>query len=146
MAEKMTTCKACGKEIVKSAKICPNCGKKNGIPLWQKLSIGIVAVIVIAAIANTDDSSDSSDSSASNTQSASKVSEEKEKKIESVVISPVNLLNAYDENEVKADSTYKGKLLEVTGSVNDIGKDILDNPYITFSKGEYEVTDVQVYL
>ena len=29
MSQKMTTCKACGHEIAKSAKACPACGAKN---------------------------------------------------------------------------------------------------------------------
>ena len=41
---KMKNCKACGKEIAKSAKTCPNCGKKNGLPGWFKALIIIVAI------------------------------------------------------------------------------------------------------
>lgn len=38
----MTNCKACGKEIAKSAKTCPHCGAKN-----KKPPIGCLAVIVL---------------------------------------------------------------------------------------------------
>lgn len=41
----MKTCKACGKEIAKSAKVCPNCGKKNGLPGIVKLLIIVVIVL-----------------------------------------------------------------------------------------------------
>lgn len=40
MAEKMTTCKACGKEIAKSAKVCPHCGAKQ-----KNKVLGIVLLI-----------------------------------------------------------------------------------------------------
>ncbi len=40
------------------------------------------------------------------------------------------LCSAYEANEVAADAEYKGKTLEIYGMVYDIGKDILDKPYI----------------
>jgi len=48
MAEKMIVCKACGKEIAKSAKTCPHCGKKNKKPFLLRLGIlvGVVAAIL----------------------------------------------------------------------------------------------------
>jgi RNA polymerase subunit RPABC4/transcription elongation factor Spt4 len=47
----MINCKACGKEIAKSAKACPHCGKKNKKPLWQKLIIVavVLAIVIIAS-------------------------------------------------------------------------------------------------
>ena len=43
---KMTTCKSCGAEIAKSAKICPYCGAKNK----SKGVLGIIIAIVVIAI------------------------------------------------------------------------------------------------
>lgn len=64
--EKMVKCKACGKEIAKSAKVCPNCGKKNKkSKLLLGLLIIVVAVIVIAAGASGASGSGSSNSSIS---------------------------------------------------------------------------------
>lgn len=40
------------------------------------------------------------------------------------------LHSEYDANEVAADEKYKGKVLEVTGTVKEIGKDILDDQYV----------------
>lgn len=40
--EKMIRCKACGKEIAKSAKACPSCGAKN-----KKPPIGCLVVVVL---------------------------------------------------------------------------------------------------
>ena len=36
----------------------------------------------------------------------------------------------YKANEVKADAKYKDKVIVVTGKVTDIGKDIMDQPYL----------------
>ena len=43
---KMTTCKTCGKEMAKSAKICPSCGAKNKKLGGVLVAIGIVIVLI----------------------------------------------------------------------------------------------------
>ncbi|HSG30894.1 MAG TPA: hypothetical protein VLB82_05045 [Thermodesulfobacteriota bacterium] len=40
------------------------------------------------------------------------------------------LYNEYKNNEVAADSKYKGKIVVVSGTVQDIGKDIMNEAYI----------------
>lgn len=47
--EKMIRCKACGKEMAKSANACPNCGAKNKKPPMGCLIV-IVLVLLLAAI------------------------------------------------------------------------------------------------
>jgi hypothetical protein len=39
---------------------------------------------------------------------------------------------AYQQNEVAADEKYKGKKLAISGEIENIGKDIMDNPYVSF--------------
>jgi len=45
------------------------------------------------------------------------------------------LCQAYAVNEVAADARYRGRLLGVKGVVDSIGRDILDNPYVTLRGG-----------
>ena len=45
-------------------------------------------------------------------------------------ISAADLYRAYKANEVAADGAYKGKLLAVSGTVHNVGKDILGTPYV----------------
>ena len=47
-------------------------------------------------------------------------------------IHATSLVAAYEENEVAADSRYKGRWLEISGRIDNIGTDILGAPYITF--------------
>lgn len=48
---KMKTCKHCGAEIAKSAKVCPNCGGKNAKPIFLRWwFIALVVIIIIGAI------------------------------------------------------------------------------------------------
>lgn len=46
------------------------------------------------------------------------------------------LYNDYERNEVAGDEKYKGKILRVSGSVDDISKDITDTMYITLDAGQ----------
>ncbi len=48
-----------------------------------------------------------------------------------IEITASELYRAYEANEVSADEQYKGKKMAVTGVVGNIGKDILDNPYLS---------------
>lgn len=48
----------------------------------------------------------------------------------SYVLSANELYREYENNEVAADSKYKGKVVMVSGTIQDIGKDILDEAYI----------------
>jgi hypothetical protein len=52
MPELLIQCKACGKEIAKSAKICPHCGKRNKKPWWQTALIVFAVIIVLSVIGN----------------------------------------------------------------------------------------------
>jgi len=45
-------------------------------------------------------------------------------------VSAVDLGAAYKTNEVSADNRYKGKVLRVSGVVDHIAKDILDDPHV----------------
>ena len=50
------------------------------------------------------------------------------------------LSQEYQANEVAADGKYKGKMLEVTGKVEAIGKDILDDPYVALAGADLLAT------
>ena len=63
----------------------------------------------------------------------------------SVKISASKLYKEYNENEIAADEKYKGKIIEVTGVIRDIGNDIMDNAYITLVGDEY-FGDIQCYF
>lgn len=63
-----------------------------------------------------------------------------------IVISAVNLLDEYDQNEVRADSNYRGRVLEVSGVVHSIGT-AFSQTYVTIGTGEkYEFITVQCYF
>jgi hypothetical protein len=43
----------------------------------------------------------------------------------------LQLYQEYNANKVTADAKYKGKIISVTGTIKDIGRDMEDGPYVT---------------
>lgn len=58
------------------------------------------------------------------------------------------LIKDYEENEVSADNTYKGKKIKVSGIVETIAKDIMDDSFVTIGAGgdEFSLTSIQCYF
>lgn len=58
MSSKMTTCKACGREIAKSAKSCPLCGAKNKKPIFKKWWFWVIVVLLLGSIGSAGGETD----------------------------------------------------------------------------------------
>lgn len=65
---------------------------------------------------------------------------------EIISISSNQLFAEYDANDIAADKKYKGQILEVSGSVGDISRDILNNIYVTLKTGQFELFSVQCFF
>lgn len=129
---KLIPCKACGKEISKSAKACPQCGesvKRTG--LLTKLIIwpffAFVGLLILVGIFG-DNSSTSSGSAAS--ARATSPAAPAEPPLE---VSSREIAHAYDSNEAAADAAYKGRTLRVTGVVTEITKDFADDTVVVLN-------------
>lgn len=117
-------------------------------PLYKKwLSIVIVLIVVIGVIpmvvgCGTDDPAKTGSDTAATAATEEETTKAEEKTLS---ISAKELFEAYDDNEVKADEKYKGKMMKISGTISDIGKDIMDESYITLksSSSSYEVLSVQ---
>jgi tRNA_anti-like len=84
------------------------------------------------------------DARVSGTDSSSVVQQPVEKILE---VKATTMSREYKENEVAADEKYRGKTLRISGSVESIGKDILDKPYVALYAYEYAIIDkVQCYF
>ena len=62
---------------------------------------------------------------------------EVQSKTPSYTLSADQLYREYESNEVAADEKYKGKIIIVYGEIQDIGKDIMDEPYIVIGGGGF---------
>ena len=63
----------------------------------------------------------------------------------SPLVSADELFAAYEQNEIRADQTYKGHYIEVYGHVSHVGKDLLDNAFLTF-RARHQLLSVQCLL
>jgi hypothetical protein len=63
------------------------------------------------------------------------------------IVSAPDLCREYVANSIAADLKYKGKTLEVSGTIKDINKDILNTIYVVLSSDDPEsITDAQLYF
>ena len=62
-----------------------------------------------------------------------------------ITVSARQLYADYEANGVAADGKYKDKVLQVTGVVNTIDRDIMDKIYVTL-KGDQYFGDIQCYF
>jgi predicted PurR-regulated permease PerM len=103
------------------------------------LKIAIVIVLFIIAGVVTGNSG-----SPVKTATSAKSQPTQQAQPSAINVSAAQLFSDYSANQVAADAKYKNNLVEVTGIVGNIGKDILDNPYILLTDGqEYSLTGVQ---
>ena len=155
---KMVKCKVCGKEISKGAK-CPNCGKDSRcfVSRHKVLTVigGLVIIGALGSITGGNSNNKISDSkqtsvSVEDNSKQTSVSNENSNKKQmepELNISATELINAYKENEVKADKTYKGKIVEVNGIVDGIDSGISDEAIVRLSDGdEFSFDDVICYI
>lgn len=110
--------------------------------IFKKWWFWVVAVIILIGVigAATGGDEEAKEAGSVNTETTTgstltdtaKESATPEKhKEEAIKITATELYQAYNDNEVGADEKYKGKLIEVTGVISDIGKDLLDTPYVS---------------
>lgn len=168
----MINCPDCSKEMSDSAHTCPNCGRPNTSastqvrPVGILLGIGIFLIPLIfswftlrkghttkakvisfswlalsLAIIGAQDGTNTSSTSSRLTSPAKAVP------AQVMQVNIRDILAAYENNEVGADNQYKGKLIEVTGIVDNIKKDIFDNLYVTLGTGaQFEIPQIQAFF
>ena len=153
---KMVKCKVCGKEISKGAK-CPNCGKDSRCFVSRHKVLTVIGgLVIIGALGSItggnsnnkiSDSKQTSVSVENNDSKQTSVSTENSNKKQmepELNISATELINAYKENEIKADKMYKGKIVEVNGIVDAIDSGIDDKAIVRLSDGdEFSFDNVQ---
>ena len=137
---KMKNCKACGAEIAASAKSCPKCGAKNKKPIWKQVWVWILAVIILAAAiggmtgnSNTNDSNSSADIDNPTIQEP----------VNYIAVSVADMMDMLNANALKAENTYNGQYLEITGRLNVIDS---DGSYIALYGGDFDFTGIQCYV
>lgn len=140
-------CKYCQSEIPAAASVCSQCGRKQkGKLKWVLVAIFVLIFLGALGSAVSDSSPTAPSAPAGSGTSAATESTQTPPAEEIMEVSPAELMSAYETNEVKADALYDGKKLRISGTVESIGKDILDDVYITFAGEEFSITSVQCYF
>ena len=115
-------CKYCQSEIPEKASVCSQCGRKQKGKLKWVLIV-IFALIFLGALGSAMEGSNQTATPTSNTTNKETAStsgsgtETKADVVEIIDVSPTELLDAYESNEIKADSLYGGKTLRINGTV-----------------------------
>lgn len=152
--KKMTTCKSCGAEISVSAKHCPQCGAKNKKPIYKKWWFWlIIFIILVSAFGSNGSSKSSSESSASHSSSSETANSSAkaetvpatkatEAPIEYTSVSVSQMMKDLKGNAMKAQNSYKGQYLEITGKLNNIDA---DGKYISLAPSDEAFAIVGVH-
>lgn len=148
---KMTTCRTCGKEMAKAAKVCPNCGAKNKKPFFTKpWFIAIVVVFIIGAIAsggksgstNTNKVANKANSDASEVKDT--VAESTAPTVEYTSYTVDDLMAQLEGNALKASNDHRGENVRITGKLGVIDS---SGKYITlYPDTDFAIIGVQCYI
>ena len=111
--------------------------------------IAIVLLVVVSNLASSKTKSPAQQASAANTSTAvsqnSAATTQESKTQDPSTTAPVQtavkvkadaLYSDYNANQIAADNKYKDKVLDVSGTISTIGKDILGSPYVMLSSAD----------
>lgn len=122
---KMKKCETCGADMAITAKICPSCGAKNKRPIYTKWWFWVIIAVVVLSIGAA---STNSGEKTENNEVKTTVAEEKA--VEYTAYDVTELFDALKENPAKAQKTFKGQYVELTGYL-----DVIDSDGSYFSLG-----------
>ena len=126
-------CKECKSEISSKAGKCPSCGiKVSKTSNLTKIVLVVMAIFVIIDVISGEAEKKLTSAPASAPENVVEVSAQK-------------MAKDYDQNEARADSIYKGKLIKITGVISSISKDLYDNTVVSL-KGVNMFADVHAEI
>lgn len=103
--------------------------------LLKKWWVWVLIILVGVGLIGTIGDSDSLSSDTAGERTTASVREESV-----LIVTAFKMAADYKANEVAADAKYKGKLVEISGTVDTIGKDVIDTPFIAFAtENQYEI-------
>lgn len=141
MSGKLTKCKACGAEIAKSAKMCPQCGSKNKKPFYTKIWFWLIIVVVIVVIGSSNGGENNTPNTTNTETSQNNVQEN----IEYTKYDVSTMVDDLENNAMNAKNKYDKQYVEVTGELTNIDS---SGSYISLSstKHEFSFLTVQCFI
>ena len=101
---------------------------------WKVLGCALIGFFVVGWMASGEDSrSQDAPDVVTTAVTKPKTVEKPEVKEEAISITAADLIEAYDNNEIRANRLYKGKRLEIRGFVGNVAEDLLRNPFLVLT-------------
>jgi len=143
----LVKCKQCGNDVATNAAACPKCGA----PVAKKSSVGKILLFVFGGLAAmcfigtcVGGAASMAGKGASGTSASAGDSKPAEAPKQ---VDIKTLLREYADNEVRADSSFKGQVILTSGVVDDVKKDITNSIYVTVGTGkQFEIPQVQCFF
>jgi hypothetical protein len=149
----LVKCKQCGGEVASNAAACPKCGAppprgKSKIALYVLGSfMGLCFFGTCVGMVSGSKGKTGTTATASPAAGSARQETAEEQKPAATQVEIRTLLGEYKDNEIRADSTFKGHIIQTTGVVGDVKKDILGSIYVTLGTGrQLEIPTVQCYF
>ena len=128
-------CKECGNQVSDKAEKCPVCGAPVKKPVSAgKVILGVIAILVLAGVFSNPSKNTNTTTTSGKSPSMPMIS-----------IDSDTLFAEHEANEVRADEQYKGRQLQVIGYIDNIGKNIVDDMYVTL-KTKKQIFSVQCFF
>lgn len=129
MNVKMTCCKACGHEIAKNAKACPQCGAKNKKPVFKHWWFWVIIAVVLISAIGTSDNTDVESVDTNDTKIEATVPETEKEEVS------VKETDANVEMEPEAEVETEPEEQLTLAQINALGS---AKTYLAFSAFSYE--------
>ena len=140
-------CRFCNRDLEPTATPIPPAGglrriesvaaRKDRMPLPLRVVVAIVGIIGALGLIRGLANSGSKSHTTSDALKAYDAAYGADSGVVGIPVAAEALTAAYEANEVDADDRFKGRILEVSGVVDSIGKDLLDDPYVTLEGARF---------
>ena len=167
----LVKCKSCGSDVAGNAAACPKCGAPppRGASVLKVTFLGLGGVFALCffgtCMAGAIGAASKGATRRGATAEATRATTEATRAPAEATRAPVeaprpatsrpspkdveirSLLTEYADNEVRADLNFKNHVIQTSGIVDDVKKDILDSVYITVGTGRrFEIPQVQCFI
>ncbi len=133
----LVKCKQCGNDVADNAAACPKCGapppRRSNVGRAVLIGVGLFFSVCFLGMCSA--STKAARGGGGGTASASRTSVKPATPVEIRT-----LLGEYRDNEIRADSSFKGHVIQTSGIVDDVKRDMLDSIYVTIGTGrQFEI-------